>query len=232
MSGDSTSKASLGLDIATDHRIRRLFGPVEDPSRRRHSKHVSMIQKLASTLTKSGQWCVSQAETQVTMDLAGPAWTGGILAITLRPANSHPYHQGTAITIQDCETLSCLRESFQIASSGTLGFDGISLVDSLPFSPPDSDISIRLKSWLRNEVYAIIRAKRPRVVLCMWQDRYGVPLSMEGLKSLGVGRTFTSKEIDLGDGTIAMNMAGHRCRGLQRGGMRRWSSSCSRKALT
>lgn len=141
MSADSTSKASLGLDIAIDHRIRQLFRSVEDLSRKRHSNHVSMIKKLASTLTNSGQWRLSQAEIPVTMDIAGPAWTGGILALTLRPANNHPYHQGTAITIQDCGTLSCLRERFHIASSGTLGFDDISLVDSLPFSPPDSNLS-------------------------------------------------------------------------------------------
>lgn len=137
MSADSTSKASLGLDIAIDHRIRQLFRSVEDLSRKRHSNHVSMIKKLARRLTNSGQWRLSQAEIQVTMDIAGPAWTGGILKLTLRPANNHP----TAITIQDCGTLSCLRERFHIASSGTLGFDDISLVDSLPFSPPDSNLS-------------------------------------------------------------------------------------------
>ena len=71
---------------------------------------VSMIKHLADDIGKRVEKAIKEAETMLAMDLARPSWTVGILAMTFRPANNHPYHQGTEITIKYCATLCSMFE--------------------------------------------------------------------------------------------------------------------------
>ena len=73
----------LCLDVAVDHRIRLLFKPVcndlTEPS-----NHVSRIKARGRSLERP------HSEIQVTAQLAGPAFKGGIAVALQQPRHNHP----------------------------------------------------------------------------------------------------------------------------------------------
>ncbi|KAJ0166319.1 hypothetical protein CTA2_7776 [Colletotrichum tanaceti] len=153
---------SVCLDIAIDHRIRRLFKPVPEPPHTEPSKHVSRIEAEGRSLK------LPIAEIEVTAKLAGPPVTGGIAVLLQQPRHSHPFEQGLDAVIADCETLRALDDIFTVVSCGTVDISkNIAVIDLVPYvtqSLADVD-DARLKNAFRTSVETILD-KRPDVLLC------------------------------------------------------------------
>lgn len=113
------------LDVAVDHRIRRLFKPVLDDLTER-SNHVSRIEARGRSLKRSRE------EIQVTAQIAGPAVKGGIAVALQQPRHNHPFEKGLNAVIENCETLYALYDIFTAVSCGTLDIrTDITVVDLL-----------------------------------------------------------------------------------------------------
>jgi hypothetical protein len=93
------------LDVAVDHRIRKLFKPVLTNLTER-SEHVSCIEAQGEMLNRS---C---AEIRVTAQLAGPAFKGGIAIALQQPRCDHPFDMGLDAVVEDCKTLRALHDIF------------------------------------------------------------------------------------------------------------------------
>jgi hypothetical protein len=94
---------TICLGVAIDHRIRALFRRLP----RTHSdialgSHISIIQEQGHNLDRCA------AEVGVTGALARPATVGGIAVILQQPRDEHPYDQGGAAIIEECDTLYAL----------------------------------------------------------------------------------------------------------------------------
>ncbi len=160
------SLPTICLDIAIDHRIRRLCKPTLQPTGvPEPSDHLSIIQQHGVRLG------CEKDEIKVTSQLAGPATTGGILVTLSQPRYEHPYDKGLDAVIQDCGTFSALEELFKVASCGTLTLQKhVSLVDLLPFTPQRvENVSCRALEEAFEASRLAICAKSPDVVLCAGQ---------------------------------------------------------------
>ncbi|TQN63745.1 hypothetical protein CSHISOI_11666, partial [Colletotrichum shisoi] len=152
---------SVCLDIAIDHRIRRLFKPVSQPHTE-PSKHVSRIEAEGRSLK------LPAAEIEVTAKLAGPPVMGGIAVLLQQPRHNHPFEQGLDAVIADCETLRALDDIFSVVSCGTMDISkDIAVIDLVPYvtkSLADVD-DTRLENAFHTSVETILD-KRPDVLLC------------------------------------------------------------------
>ena len=187
---------TICLDVAIDHRIRRLFGPVSPPTREAGTGgHKKILKDFGHTLRRP------EDEIRVTSELAGPVWSGGIAVALQQPRDNHPFKQGTEAVIQNCATLAALDELFLVVSCGTLNLRShVSVIDLLPYLPEvdtrerDPATLDLMKSTFQTSVDAFC-AKEPDVVLCsgkIWlgqQHKWckGVAWMLE---SIGVGNTF------------------------------------------
>jgi hypothetical protein len=182
------------LDVAVDHRIKRLFKPVPK-EQTDHSNHVSRIEQRGRLLKRS------RDEIQITAKLADPKSKGGIAIALQQPRHNHPFEHGINAVIEDCETLCALYKVFTTVSCRTLDIrTDISVFDLLPYMPDKvADIdNAELMESFRVSVQAICD-KDPKVLLCagkIWlpeQDKYNNPKGdARKLESVGVGRTFGS----------------------------------------
>ncbi|GKT55869.1 hypothetical protein ColTof4_11716 [Colletotrichum tofieldiae] len=157
----SDTQTKICLDIAVDHRIRRLFRPVPRYATE-PSTHVSRIEKEGRSLQ------LYRAEIQVTAQLTGPPVKGGIVVMLQQPRSNHPFEKGLDAVINDCESLRALEDIFTVVSRGTLNFRrDVAVVDLLPYVSGDpSDIDdTRLKNAFRTST-ATVCDKRPDVLLC------------------------------------------------------------------
>ncbi|KAK2059144.1 hypothetical protein LY76DRAFT_592570 [Colletotrichum caudatum] len=191
----SDTQTMICLDIAVDHRIRRLLKPVPRYATKGVSTHVSLLEQEGQSLQVPG------AEIQVTAQLAGPPVKGGIAVMLQQPRNNHPFERGLDAVIDDCETLRALEEMFSVVSCGTLDLrEDITVVDLLPYvsgKPRDVD-DTRLKSAFRTS-NATICAKSPDVLLCA--GRIIMPLARAKivkensykLECIGIGERFGRK---------------------------------------
>ena len=182
------------LDVAVDHRIRRLFKPVWD-DQTKSSSHVSRIEARGLSLKRSCE------EIEVTAQLAGPAVKGGIAVALQQPRHNHPFEKGLNEIIQNCETLYALYDIFAVVSCGTLDIrTDITVVDLLPYV--SEDVATIDDAKLRESFRAstqIICEKEPDVLLCagkIWlpsmgrfDDRKGDARKFE---SIGLGKKFDS----------------------------------------
>ncbi|KAK1972510.1 hypothetical protein LY78DRAFT_650505 [Colletotrichum sublineola] len=157
----SDTQTEVCLDIAVDHRIRKLLKPVPKYATE-PSTHVSRLEQEGRSLQ------LPRAEIQVTAQLAGPPVKGGIVVMLQQPRNNHPFGQGLGAVIDDCETFRALEDIFTVVSRGTLDFrKDIAVVDLLPFvagDPRDID-DARLRKAFRTST-ATVCDKRPDVLLC------------------------------------------------------------------
>jgi hypothetical protein len=185
---DSYPQGAVCLDLAVDHRIRRLFAPVIlEPAA--PSNHLDRLGNLGTARK------VDDDEIKVTQQLAGPATKGGIAVILQQPRNSHPFAKGIDAVIDDCASLLALDDMFLTASCGTLNIrDTISVVDLLPYTSPSKFNQLDVQTLLQTSVQTI-SAKEPDVLLCAGNIRLprGV---IKGpamwLESAGVGNSFKS----------------------------------------
>ena len=182
------------LDVAVDHRIRRLFHPVLDDLTE-HSKHVSRVQARGRSLKRSHE------EIQVTVQLARPAVKGGIAIALQQPRHNHPFEKGLDAVIEDCESLNALDDVFAAVSCGSLDIrTDITVVDLLPYVSEDvAEVDdAKLRESFRVSAQAICD-KEPDVLLCagkIWlpdaskfDDRKGDAWRFE---SVGLGEKFGS----------------------------------------
>ncbi|OHW89421.1 hypothetical protein CSPAE12_11972 [Colletotrichum incanum] len=157
----SDTQTKVCLDVAVDHRIRRLFRTVPRYATE-PSTHVSRMEKEGQSLQ------LPRAEIQVTAQLAGPPVQGGIVVMLQQPRNDHPFEKGLDAVINDCETLRALEDIFTVVSRGTLDFrKDIAVVDLLPYvsGDPNNIDDTRLRNAFRTST-ATICEKKPKVLLC------------------------------------------------------------------
>lgn len=182
------------LDVAVDHRIRKLFKPVLTNLTER-SEHVSCIEAQGEMLKRS---C---AEIRVTAQLAGPAFKGGIAIALQQPRCDHPFDMGLEAVVEDCKTLRALHDIFIAVSCGTLDIrTDITIIDLLPYVSKDvAEIGYdELRETFRASVQLICE-KEPDVLLCAgkiwlpWVDKFD---KRKGdawkLESVGLGKKFGS----------------------------------------
>ncbi|KAJ5815545.1 hypothetical protein N7474_007322 [Penicillium riverlandense] len=190
MAPDTQNKVCL--DVAVDHRIRRLFKPVPNELTKR-SNHVSCIEARGWSLKRP------HSETQVTTQLAGPAVKGGIAVALQQPRHNHPFEKGLNAVIQDCETLRAIDDIFAVVSCDSLNIrTNIAVVDLLPYVSediPEID-DVTLKESFRASTQ-IICDKEPDVLLCagkIWLQKVGKFDDRKGdawkFESIGVGGKF------------------------------------------
>ena len=195
MSALSPQPVEECLDIAVDHRIRALFKPVHKQIRfdvnGNHGRYLTELAVISTHRT------ISKHEIEVTQQFLGPECTGGVAVVLLQPSNFHPYWEGQDSVVRNCRTFSFLDEGFRAVTCGSIGLDSqmLSIVDSAPYTRPKDSVSVEYKKHMRQWASRIIREKKPDVVLCMWQDKEGVPLKMTRVRSLGIGRDFDSSRI-------------------------------------
>ena len=185
------------IDIAVDHRLKRLVRTVPVPDTSNTTNHCQLLRNLPTRITRPKEPITDQ-EIDFTAWLARPNTDGGIIVLLERPANNHPYHLGRAITFSSCTTLIVLDQCFSFVSRGSITLNNVSVIDSLPYTREKDNINAQYKYDLRHQVFLILQAKRPQVTLCMWQEKEQLPLSIARFKSVGVGKTFSKSLIHLG----------------------------------
>lgn len=190
MAPDTQTKVCL--DVAVDHRIRRLFKPVSDGLTER-SNHVLRIEARGLSLKRP------QSEIQVTTQLAGPAFRGGIAVALQQPRHNHPFEKGLDAVIQNCETLYALDDVFSAVSCRSLNIrTNVTVVDLLPYVTEgmsridDATLEASFRASKN-----IILDKEPSVLLCagrIWLPNAGKFDKRKGdaykLESIGVGQKF------------------------------------------
>ncbi|QYS92770.1 hypothetical protein H0G86_000168 [Trichoderma simmonsii] len=200
------SSTGICLDVAIDHRIRQLLKP--RPNRTvnsSYSNHVEKLQELYPFVHR--KWLDPSHELLVTEELAKPLTQGGIVVALLRPANYHPFSKGVDVVVEESPTLRALRDVFALVGLDLV--QHITVLDSLPFLRR-ADRSTRFEDdeeYTRalNEHHAAfldaVVAKRPDVVLCMWQTREEPQCNWSGraIRSKGVGEVWDDEKITLCD---------------------------------
>jgi hypothetical protein len=159
------------LDVAIDHRIRKLFKPVSCSTRdAEHGNHVAILEARGHELNRNYH------EITVTGELAAPTSTGGI-AIALQQPRDHPFEMGTGAVIEDCDTLAACRDLFNVSSCYTLDIlKDISMIDLLSYITEtemhlmDDD---RKKKAFHTSVQ-IFCGKNPDVLLCAGKGYQGI----------------------------------------------------------
>ncbi|KFA73448.1 hypothetical protein S40288_10892 [Stachybotrys chartarum IBT 40288] len=151
------------LDIAVDHRIERLFKPVNRSGGDR-SRHVELIAARGVELGKNPHG----PEVRVTKELAGPPTKGGIAIVLQQPRDNHPFDEGLDAVIKDCRSLAALADVFKTVSDGTLDIrTDVTIVDLLSYLP---DKAAGLHENTLTEAFRtltdVIREKEPEVLLC------------------------------------------------------------------
>ncbi|KAJ5888817.1 hypothetical protein N7495_008858 [Penicillium taxi] len=182
------------LDVAVDHRIRRLFKPVSDDLTE-PSNHVSRLERRGWALKRKND------EIQVTTQLASPAVKGGIAVVLKQPRDNHPFEKGLNAVIQDCNTLSALDDIFSAVSCKSLNIrTDITIVDLLPYiyDYVEKMEERQLKDSLSESMQIIIN-KEPSVLLCagkIWLPNLDKSddwkRDARKLQSIGVGKRFDS----------------------------------------
>ena len=177
------------LEIAIDHRIKRIFNPVEKAVSKFNVEYASQLHNIAIFVNQNVRQ-LSQHERQVTTELARSHGNGDIVILLQQPAKNHPFHLGKDTTIEASPTLNALDQAFRTASCGTLTLSDIDVVDSLPYIRPCDNIKPGIKLRLRELFLKALHARKPRVVLCAWRDDQA-GASVRDLMSLGIGKIFT-----------------------------------------
>lgn len=199
--------ASTGicLDVAIDHRIRQLLKPRPNTKMNSlYSNHMGKFQKLRPFVQRRRN---PSHELLVTEELAKPLTQGGIVVALLWPSDYHPFSSGVDAVVEESPTLRGLRDVFAL-----IGLDlvqHITVLDSLPFMRETDQYSLfrddeeytRVLNEHHEAFLDAVVAKRPDVVLCMWQTRDKLQCHWSGcpVGSKGVGKVFDNESITLCD---------------------------------
>lgn len=179
------------LDIAVDHRIRRLFVPIQLPVGRAlpHSCKDEAFDNVVEYAMQHIR-ALESDEINVTKRLAGPyGVTGGILVMLQQPAEAHEFRNGTAATFRKSMTLHELHNIFHAVSYGTVGIADLNVIDMQPFIRPSDDkrLSSSVREELQRHLLQTIKARSPSVVMCASRSfKKSGPL--EPFASIGVGK--------------------------------------------
>jgi hypothetical protein len=205
--------AKTCLNIAIDHRIRELFGPVtlpvgsSVPSAQPKTQGFCSITDYINSLRK-----LDTKEVDVTQRLAGPYGVTRVITVLLKqPRDSHAFDRGMAATVSDCGTLQALHEMFQAATFRTVGISDINIIDAMLFVRPADEkhapgadkppFSSETKKKLRFIVRQSLEQIAPSVIMCASQEKL-LSDPLVDLISRGVGKSFTGDpNIDIGGHT-------------------------------
>jgi hypothetical protein len=199
-------RPSVCLDVAIDHRLRPLFRPLDTACDNSQGDHVRLIRKLGQDLLRNGKKICSD-EIEMAAYLATPSTTGGICFVLQQPANNHPYHLGVDAVVASSPTIrTLLLEAWNTVSCNS---SKPSILDRLPFIRCQDAVDPDLQHFVQERSFAMIKAKRPKVVVCMWKRKsqdedVGRMCTVEGI---GVDRTFASchQELEPGFQTKLVN---------------------------
>ncbi|OAL42718.1 hypothetical protein IQ07DRAFT_668990 [Pyrenochaeta sp. DS3sAY3a] len=199
-------QSTVCLDIAIDHRLRPLFRPLNTACDSSQGDHVRLVRRLGHDLLRDGKKIRSD-EIKMAVYLAMPSTTGGICFVLQQPANNHPYHLGVDTVVESSPTLrALLLEAWNTVSCNS---SKPSILDRLPFIRSQDGIDSNLQHLVQERSFAMIKAKRPKVVVCMWKRKshdedVG---SMRTVEGIGLGRTFASchQELEPGFHTQLVN---------------------------
>lgn len=187
------------MNIAVDHRIRRLFVAVQLPVGRALPREDEAFDNVVDFARERIRPLESD-EINVTKRLAGPyGVTGGILVLLQQPAEGHEFRDGTAATIHRCMTLQGLHNVFHTVSLGTVGIADLNVLDMQPFVRPSDRERLHgsLRMELQHHLLKTIEARSPAVVMCASRsfDKAG---PLECFASLGVGKTMLERSAEHG----------------------------------
>ncbi|KEY72830.1 hypothetical protein S7711_10835 [Stachybotrys chartarum IBT 7711] len=203
--------AVVCLDIAVDHRIERLFKPVNRSGGDR-SRHVELIAARGVELGKNPHG----PEVRVTKELAGPPTKGGIAIVLQQPRDSHPFDEGLDAVIKDCRSLAALADVFKTVSDGTLDIrTDVTIVDLLSYLPNEvKDLDGNTLTEAFRTMTRIICEKEPEVMLCAgrldFNERKGEAVKFE---SIGVGKQFGK---DRRPATVRVHQGAHQSVSVRR----------------
>ena len=180
------------LDIAVDHRIKLLCKPT-NISETENSRHVEDIKERGRLLGRS------EAEIDVTAQLAGPSKKGGIAVMLQQPRTYHPFEDGIEEVVNDCDTLYAIQDAFDLVSCTTLDIrKNVAVIDLMPYvSDTVSTMKdANLRAAFKPAVEAIAEME-PDVLLCagrIWFSDWTRLDNRKGeawkLESIGLGEVF------------------------------------------
>lgn len=182
------------LGVAVDHRIRRLFKPLDLGGPTESPKHSSVFENRGKSLGRSDE------EIQVTAQLAGSPVKGGIAVTLQQPRHNQPFEQGLNAVIKESKTLSALNDIFTAVSCRTLDIrTNVAVINLLPYESERDLTKIddaKLRESFRVSAQAIYDEK-PAVLLCagkvrLDEDKCKLKGDASTLESIGVGRGFGS----------------------------------------
>ncbi|KAJ6006128.1 hypothetical protein N7451_004072 [Penicillium sp. IBT 35674x] len=188
--------STVCLDIAIDHRICRLIKPSTNEKIQSDSAHILQLEELFRSLGDK-----DPCEFVTTADLAGPERKGGILVALERPANNHPFSDGTDVVVEGSPSLRALKDIFSLFDLSLVR--DVSVIDAFPFLPkgnlgPVGTDSYKATSDLHFTYFlGAVVAKQPDVVLCMWKSPESPELKSFNceLQSKGIGQWFQQPKL-------------------------------------
>ncbi|EMD86666.1 hypothetical protein COCHEDRAFT_1198041 [Bipolaris maydis C5] len=168
--------------------------PLHAPRKCSSSRHLRMIQELGYSLRRGGQ-AIPRDEIATAAYLARPDTKGGICFILQQPADHHPYNLGADSVIESSPTLRALLiEIWPIVSCGA---PSPTVLDRLPFVRSYEEPDLDVRHYIQERTFAMIEAKCPDVVVCMWRYKRGNGIAQEdrtgnvaAVEGLGVGQVF------------------------------------------
>lgn len=190
MSADGRQSTRECLGVVIDHRLRsklaRLDPPPQSPS---GNAFGSILEEFEELYMRPFTRDLDHHEYLVTTQLLKPTKIGGVIALLQQPADKHPFKNGLNAVTNGSPTLRVLREVEHMIT-GVRG--GMSILDSLPFIKSSTELNNASRIDLRSAVFRILQAKRPRAILCMWQDEPSACGELAPFRSQGVGKVFSS----------------------------------------
>ncbi|KAF2193553.1 hypothetical protein K469DRAFT_691115 [Zopfia rhizophila CBS 207.26] len=109
---------------------------------------------------------IPRDELTVTIDLARPFTSGGLLILLWQPLNDHPWCEGTKRVVKKCHTLDALDKALRAVLNSSL-VDGASVLDVEAFYNLNFKPTTEQREALQDLIFQAISMKCPNVILCM-----------------------------------------------------------------
>ncbi|KAH6668543.1 hypothetical protein B0J14DRAFT_169192 [Halenospora varia] len=196
------------LGIPVDHRLRTLIRKIRPIGISKVTgAHLQILREFGESLVGEDDEPINISELNFALDLAGPDTTGGILVLLLQPLETQMYKNGFIADVDDCKTLKAIRQLVSLASNQLSGLDNVSVFDMLPFLTEEYEDKDIFRT-AHEALVRMIRAKAPSVVICCARgtshNRF-----VRDIHGLGIGKTFSSKELQNGASTFLRVNAFH-----------------------
>jgi rhodanese-related sulfurtransferase len=175
------------LGVPVDHRIIKIIKCVKYPPHNDRSSHPDVLEAFSQTAKRRDK-PITEGESHLTSELAGPDTRGGVLITLLRPPRNQCFDHGYSAEVSRCRTTQAVAGLINTATNQQLTIDDVSVFDTLPFSPEGSDDD-QLVREAEVTFSRMVKAKKPDVVLCCYQGNSSNQF-VNALRSIGVGKVF------------------------------------------